>query len=84
MDITLKSSNTLEFDKVKEELSKFAKFEQSRTLCLRASALSDINKIKEQIELTREAKKFLTMQKIPQQNSLLPLVKSNQMRQYLT
>lgn len=59
MDITLKSSNTLEFDKVKDELAKFAKFEQSRNLCLRASALFDVNKIKEQIELTREAKKIL-------------------------
>ena len=36
MDITSNSNVTLEFDKVKEELSKFAKFEQSKTLCLRA------------------------------------------------
>lgn len=59
MDITLKSNNTLEFDKVKEELAKFAKFEQSRSLCLRAQALSNVNQIKKQIELTREAKKIL-------------------------
>lgn len=59
MDITLKSNNTLEFDKVKEELAKFAKFKQSRSLCLRAQALSDVNQIKKQIELTRESKKIL-------------------------
>lgn len=59
MDITSKSNSTLEFDKVKQELSKFAKFEQSRNLCLRLHALTDKNKIKEQIEYTREAKKIL-------------------------
>lgn len=63
MDITLKSNTTLEFDKVKEELSKFAKFEQSRVLCLRLHALTDRNKIKEQLELTREAKKILDFAK---------------------
>ena len=55
MDITLKSNTTLEFDKVKEELSKFAKFEQSRVLCLRAQALNQTDKIKRQIELDRKS-----------------------------
>ncbi len=59
MDITSKSNITLEFDKVKEELSKFAKFEQSRVLCLRTQALNQSDRIKKQIELTREAKKIL-------------------------
>lgn len=59
MDIVSISNNTLEFDKIKEELSKFAKFEQSRVLCLRAQALNQTDKIKRQIELTREAKKIL-------------------------
>ena len=59
MDIVSISNNTLEFDKIKEELSKFAKFEQSRVLCLRAQALNETDKIKKQIELTREAKKIL-------------------------
>lgn len=63
MDITLKSNNTLEFDKVKEELAKFAKFEQSQTLCLRAQALFNTEQIKKQIELTREAKKILDFAK---------------------
>ena len=59
MDIVSISNNTLEFDKIKDELSKFAKFEQSRVLCLRAQALNETDKIKKQIELTREAKKIL-------------------------
>lgn len=59
MDITLKSNNTLEFDKIKQELAKCAKFEQSKALCLRALTFNEIDKIKEQIELTREAKRIL-------------------------
>lgn len=59
MDITSKSNSILEFDKVKEELAKYAKFEQSHNLCLRAQALNQNDRIKKQIELTREAKKIL-------------------------
>ena len=61
MDIYSKTVSTLEFDKVKEELSKFAKFSQSKALCLRAFAYSDVEKIQNQIELTREAKKILDL-----------------------
>lgn len=59
MDITSKSNITLEFDKVKEELSKYAKFEQSKALCLRLAPFNDVSKIQKEIELTREAKKIL-------------------------
>lgn len=59
MDITLKSNNTLEFDKVKTELAKFAKFEQSRNLCLQIQPLNQTDRIKKQIKLTGEAKKIL-------------------------
>lgn len=59
MDITSKSNITLEFDKVKEELSKYAKFEQSKVICLRLAPFNDISKIQKEIELTREAKKIL-------------------------
>lgn len=59
MDITSKSNITLEFDKVKDELSKCAKFNQSRMLCSQAKTFNDLAKIKEQIELTREAKRIL-------------------------
>lgn len=75
MDITAKTNITLEFDKVKEELSKFAKFEQSKTLCLRAAALKDIDKIKTQIELTREAKKILDYAKDTPTEFIAPISK---------
>lgn len=63
MDIKSQSYITLEFDKVKSELSKFAKFEQSKTLCVRLQPLSDVTKIKQQLEYTREAKKILDLAK---------------------
>lgn len=59
MDITSNSNITLEFNKIKEELAKYAKFEQSRILCIQATTFNDVAKIKEQLELTREAKKIL-------------------------
>lgn len=59
MDIVSISNNTLEFDKIKEELSGFAKFEQSRKLCLRLNAQNNIEKIQRQLTLTREAKFIL-------------------------
>ncbi len=59
MDITSKSNNTLEFNKIKEELSGFAKFEQSKKLCLRLNAQNNIEKIQQQLQLTREAKFIL-------------------------
>ena len=41
MDITTKSNITLEFDKVKKELSKFAKFKQSQDICLNITRLTN-------------------------------------------
>lgn len=75
MDITSKTNITLEFDKVKEELAKFAKFEQSRVLCLRMPALQDIDKIKNQIELTREAKRILDYAKDTPTEFIAPISK---------
>lgn len=63
MDITAKSNNTLEFDKIKEELSGFAKFEQSKKLCLRLLAQNNTEKIQQQLQLTREAKRILDLAK---------------------
>ena len=63
MDITSKTYTTLEFDKVKEELSNYAKFAQSKSLCLCAKIYNDKNQIQKQIELTREAKKILDLAK---------------------
>lgn len=59
MDITTKSNITLEFDKVKDELSKFAKFKQSQNICLNIHPLENPDKIKQQLEYTKEAKKIL-------------------------
>ena len=63
MNIAQKTLSTLEFDKIKEELSKFAKFEQSKKLCLILNPYESTEKIKSEIELTREAKKILDMAK---------------------
>lgn len=59
MDITLKSTETLDFNKIKEELSKFAKFEQSKRLCQKAKLFDEPSKIEEQLNLTDEAKQIL-------------------------
>ena len=63
MNIAQKTLSTLEFDKIKEELSKYAKFEQSKKLCLILNPYESTEKIKSEIELTREAKKILDMAK---------------------
>lgn len=59
MDITTKSNITLEFDKVKEELAKFAKFKQSKQLCLNTMPAENPDKIKELLQFTKEAKRIL-------------------------
>ncbi len=86
MDIVLKSYTTLEFDKVKEELAQFAKFEQSKKLCLIAPALSDIQKIKQQLEYTHEAKKILDLAKETPAEYIadMALIKNNSGVSYLT
>ena len=63
MDITLNSFTALEFDKVKDELAKFAKFDQSRALCLRLTPQSSTHDIQTQITYTKEAKKILDLAK---------------------
>ena len=59
MDITSKSYTTLEFDKVKDELSHYAKFEQSKSLCLRLLPYFETEKIQKHLRYTREAKYIL-------------------------
>lgn len=63
MDITAKTYETLEFDKIKSEVAKYAKFWQSQNLCLTMPIYNDTEKIKEQIKLTAEAKKILDLAK---------------------
>ncbi len=59
MDIISKTIKSLEFDKVKTELEKFAGFEQSRVLCHNLLPQVDIQKIRESIKYTCEAKHIL-------------------------
>lgn len=61
MEIALKSRKALEFDKILEKLSNFAKIEQSRELCLKLEPSDDIVKIKRELQCTREAKFILDM-----------------------
>jgi len=63
MDSVSNSFEALEFDKIKSELAGFAKFEQSRNLCLRLTVQASTAAMKKQIELTREAKKILDLAK---------------------
>ena len=59
MDIKEKSLIALEFDKVKEKLSGFAKTAKSKDLCLNLRIFDDINIIQSELELTRESKAIL-------------------------
>ena len=61
MDIVLKSQRALEFDKILDKLSNFAKTEQSKRLCLNLTPSDDIVKIKKELQYTREAKFILDM-----------------------
>lgn len=59
MNITEKTYNSLEFDKIKETLAGFSKFEQSKQLCLNLKPFDDAQEIKNQLQYTNEAKKIL-------------------------
>lgn len=61
MNITLKSRKALEFDKILDRLSNFAKTEQSRELCLQLKPFDDIVQIRHELQCTREAKFILDM-----------------------
>lgn len=61
MDIVSKTLKSLEFDKVLENLAKYAKTKQSKELCLNAKIFETPDEIKKQLEYTKEAKKILDM-----------------------
>ncbi len=61
MDIVSKSQKALEFDKILEKLSNFAKTEQSKKLCLNAEIFDNIIRINQELQCTREAKFILDM-----------------------
>lgn len=59
MTILEKSLKTLEFDKILEKISSFAKTKQSKLLCLSLKPFDDIILIKNAIQYTCEAKSIL-------------------------
>lgn len=59
MNTTEKSLKSLEFDKIAEKLSNFAKTKQSKEICLKTLPFTDIVKIKNELQCTREAKQIL-------------------------
>ena len=61
MSIAQKSQKALEYDKILAELSKFAKTEQSKKLCLDLTPFIKPEDIKAQLVLTREAKDVLDL-----------------------
>lgn len=61
MNILEKSRKSLEFGKIAEKLSNFAKTKQSKELCLAIMPFDDIVKIKNELQCTREAKQILDM-----------------------
>ena len=61
MSIVQKSQKALEYDKILAELSKFAKTEQSRKLCLDLTPFVKREDIQKQLILTREAKDVLDL-----------------------
>lgn len=61
MNIEEKSLKSLEFDKITEKISNFAKTKQSKELCLSAKPFKDAEKIKQELLLTREAKYILDL-----------------------
>ncbi len=61
MDIIEKSRTSLEFDKIAEKLSNYAKTKQSREICLKTLPFDDIIKIKNELKCTGEAKFILDM-----------------------
>ncbi len=61
MEIALKSRKALEFDKILDKLSNFAKIQQSKELCLNLTPFDDIVQINQELQCTREAKFILDM-----------------------
>jgi DNA mismatch repair protein MutS2 len=61
MSIIQKSQKALEYDKILEQLAKFAKTEQSRALCLDLTPFVRTSDIERELNYTREAKDTLEL-----------------------
>lgn len=63
MEIAEKSKKSLEFDKILEKLSGFAKLKQSKKLCIELGGVSEFADINRALNLTEEAKNLLDFAK---------------------
>ncbi|MBR1460559.1 endonuclease MutS2 [bacterium] len=85
MNIESKTLTSLEFNIIREELAKFAKFEQSRKLCLNIKPFDKTEKIQQQIKLTSEAKYILDLAKETPSDFVADIqkIKKNALTSYL-
>ncbi len=61
MDIKEKSLKLLELDKIAQILGNYAKTEQSKTLCLEITPFNSTNRVKYELQCTKEAKYVLDL-----------------------
>ena len=86
MSILEKSKKTLEFDKILSILASFAKTHQSQQLCLNLEPETDFDVIKENLQLTREAKELIDkLHELPIEHLTdLSVFDKNQLNGYLS
>lgn len=82
MSIVQKSQKSLEYDKILAELSKYAKTEQSKKLCLDLTPFVKPEDIKAQIILTREAKDVLDLARDIPVEKILDFKKLREQNEY--
>ena len=86
MSILEKSKKTLEFDKILSILATYARTQQSQKLCLTLEPETDFDKVKENLQLTREAKELIDKQhELPIEHlTNLSAIDKNQLNSYLS
>lgn len=82
MSIVQKSQKSLEYDKILAELSRYAKTEQSKKLCLDLTPFVKPEDIKAQIILTREAKDVLDLARDIPVEKILDFKKLREQNEY--
>lgn len=82
MSIVQKSQKSLEYDKILAELSKHAKTEQSKRLCLNLTPFVKSEDIQAQIILTREAKDVLDLARDIPVEKILDFKKLREQHEY--
>ncbi len=86
MSILEKSKKTLEFDKILSILATYARTQQSQKLCLTLEPETEFEKVKESLQLTREAKELIDKQhELPIEHLTdLSTIDKNQLNSYLS